>query len=254
MLRLRQICLAAPRLEPLVEDLQAILGLAVCHRDPGLAAYGLHNALLPLGSDFLEVVTPLHAGTAAGRFIQRSQGHGGYMAIFQTDDPAGRQRAAAALGVRTAHQIDHADYQSVQLHPRDCRAAFIELGHSRGGEARDGCWWPAGPHWQDFARQPAPPRLLGLRLESPDPAALARWWAAILRLPLDEAGSLRVERASIGFEQGAGEALGSVVLAVADPAACLQRAVDCGLRVELDQRFHLGGVYFQLLAAEPPAA
>ena len=86
-LRLRQVCLAAPRLAPVLDDLQAILGLQVCHRDPGLIAYGLENALLPVGTDFLEVVAPVQADTAAGRFIQRSRGQGGYMAIFQCSDP-----------------------------------------------------------------------------------------------------------------------------------------------------------------------
>ena len=62
--RLRQICLAAPRLAPVVDDLQAILGLSVCHRDPKLIAYGLENALLPIGTDFLEVVAPLQPDTA----------------------------------------------------------------------------------------------------------------------------------------------------------------------------------------------
>ena len=72
-LRLRQICLAAPRLEPVVDDLRAIFDLQVCHRDPGLAAYGLENALLPVGSDFIEVVAPIQADTAAGRFIERER-------------------------------------------------------------------------------------------------------------------------------------------------------------------------------------
>lgn len=250
MLRLRQICLAVPRLDAVVEDLQAIFGLSVCHRDAGLAGYGLHNALLPLGTDFLEVVAPLQGDTAAGRFIQRSRGHGGYMAIFQVDDPQTGQSRAAARGVRTAHRIDHADYQSVQLHPRDCRAAFIELGHSRGDSARLGAWWPAGPQWQRHVRSQHSKRLLGIRLESPEPAALAALWSAILDRPLANGHlpQLHIEHARIDFEPGANAALGTVMLAVADPAATLQRAIDRGLRVEADGRFHLGGVYFQPLA------
>lgn len=64
--------------------------------------------------------------------------------VVQVPDPRQRQAHAAALGVRTAHEIAHADCQSAQLHPRDCRAAFIELGHSPGGDERSGTWWPAG--------------------------------------------------------------------------------------------------------------
>ena len=141
-LRLRQICLAAPRLAPVVDDLQTIFGLSVCHRDPKLIAYGLENALLPIGTDFLEVVAPVQPNTAAGRFIHRSQGHGGYMAIFQAADPRQRQAAALALGVRTAHEIDQPGYLSVQLHAEVARLVDLVRGahpqRQRGGLALPG--------------------------------------------------------------------------------------------------------------------
>lgn len=249
-LRLRQVCLAAPRLEPVLDDLQAILGLTICHRDPGLIAYGLENALLPVGHDFIEVVAPVQADTAAGRFIRRSRGHGGYMAIFQCDDPKAGQARAAALGVRTAHEIDRPGaYTSVQLHPRDCRAAFIELGHSPGGDDRaTGTWWPAGPHWQAGVRTDVTRRLAGIVLESPDPAALRAHWAALLGLPADGDGPLVVEGQTIAVERGPADALGAVVLDVADVGATLDRAVDRGLWVQGDS-FHLAGVHVRLQRA-----
>lgn len=244
-LRLRQVCLAAPRLEPVVDDLQAILGLQVCHRDPGLIAYGLENALLPVGSDFIEVVAPVQADTAAGRFIRRSRGHGGYMAIFQCADPRAAQARATALGVRTAHEIDRPDYQSVQLHPRDCRAAFIELGHSPGGDDRaSGTWWPAGPHWQAGVHTAVTRRLLGITLESPEPAALLAHWAAILGLPAG-AAALQVDGSTIAAEPGPSDALGAIDLAVADVDAVLDRAVDRGHRVQ-GAGFHIAGVHIRL--------
>lgn len=244
-LRLRQVCLAAPRLEPVLDDLQFILGLSICHRDPGLIAYGLENALLPIGTDLLEVVAPVQADTAAGRFIRRSRGHGGYMAIFQTDDPKAGQARAATLGVRTAHEIDRPGlYTSVQLHPRDCRAAFIELGYSPGGEDRQtGTWWPAGPHWQAGIRTDVTRRLRGIVLESPEPATLLAHWAAILGLPAGEA--LVVDGTRITVEPGPADALGAIELAVADVAATLDRAVDRGLWAQGDG-FHLAGVHFRL--------
>ncbi len=248
LLRLRQVCLAAPRLEPVVDDLQAILGLQVCHRDPGLIAYGLENALLPVGTDFIEVVAPVQADTAAGRFIRRSRGHGGYMAIFQAEQPRAAQARAAALGVRTAHEIDRPAYQSVQLHPRDCRAAFIELGHSPGGDDRQqGTWWPAGPHWQAGMRTEVTQRLLGIVLESPEPAVLLAHWARILGLP-DAAPVLQVDGTAISAEPGPADALGAMLLAVADVDAVLDRAVDRGLRVQ-GSSFHLAGMHFRLQAA-----
>src|SRR5690348_2972257 len=118
-LHLRQICLVAPRLEPVVADIAAIMGLEVCYRDPHVAKYGLENALLPVDTILLEVVAPTRDGTAAGRFLDKSNGQGGYMAIFACDDPDARAISANALGVRTANVIDHPPYHGVQLHPRD---------------------------------------------------------------------------------------------------------------------------------------
>ncbi len=267
-MRLRQICLAAPRLEPVVDDLAFVFGLSVCHRDPNLAAYGLKNALLPLGTNFIEVVAPLFEGTAAGRFIARTRGHGGYMAIFQTSMPRERQAHAAALGVRTAHEIEREDYQSAQLHPRDCRAAFIEFGHSRCGEERMGSWWPAGPKWQEHVRTQHTVRLASVVLESPDPADLAALWSRVLAAPLqplrtlarDAVNELEPESESelglefdgvqLAFTKAATECLGTLVLEVRDAQSTLARAVDRGHRIA-GGGFHLGGMQFEVRQAAP---
>src|SRR4051795_7379144 len=98
--RLRQICLVAPSLEPVISDISSIMGLNVCYRDGNVAKYGLENALLPVDSILLEVVAPTQPGTAAGRFIDKTVGPGGYMAIFCCDDPDARGRTANAIGVR----------------------------------------------------------------------------------------------------------------------------------------------------------
>jgi hypothetical protein len=120
-IRLRQICLVARELEPLIADIAAIMGLAVCYRDSNVEKYGLVNALLPIDTILLEVVSPFREGTAAGRFLDKTSGRGGYMAIFCCDDPDARGRHAESIGVRIANVIDHAPYHGVQLHPRDCR-------------------------------------------------------------------------------------------------------------------------------------
>jgi len=133
-MRLRQVCLVAPHLEPVVGDITAILGLDVCYRDPHVEKYGLENALMPVDATLLEVVAPTQPGTAAGRFLEKSGGRGGYMVILSCEDPDERGRFAASIGVRTANVIDHPPYHGVQLHPRDCRAAFIEFNHTAGSD------------------------------------------------------------------------------------------------------------------------
>ena len=249
-LRLRQICLAAPRLAPVIDDLQAIFKVQVCYRDPNVGHFGLENALIPIGTDFLEVVAPIKPDTAAGRFISRSRGHGGYMAIFQTDTPRQRQAHAQSLGVRTAHEIERDAYQSAQLHPRDVRASFIELAHSTGGDERMGTWWPAGEKWQQSVRTRDTKRMLGIELESPTPAELANHWSNILQTPqlrVDSAAALRFDESTIRFVNGASECMGAIIVQVADPAATIERALNCGYRVDGDS-FHLSGVNFRVVA------
>src|SRR6201999_4088544 len=114
-IRLRQICLVSPGIEPVTSDIADIMGLRVCYRDGNVAKYGLENALLPVDTILLEVVAPVREGTAAGRFIDKTGGRGGYMAIFCCDDPDERAQHASRVGVRIATVIDHPSYHGVQL-------------------------------------------------------------------------------------------------------------------------------------------
>jgi hypothetical protein len=73
-IRLRQICLVAEKLAPVLEDFKAVLGLEVCFKDPEVAVFGLENALMPVGGNFIEVVAPVKETTAAGRYLKRRNG------------------------------------------------------------------------------------------------------------------------------------------------------------------------------------
>src|SRR5262245_59780328 len=99
-MHIRQVALVASALEPVVADLCAVFGLEVAFRYPGVAVFGLHNAVMPVGMQFLEVVSPTREDTTAGRFLARRGGDGGYMVILQTDDLAADRRRLATLGVR----------------------------------------------------------------------------------------------------------------------------------------------------------
>ena len=99
MLRMRQIALVAHDLNAIEADFREVFGLEVCYRDPGVAKYGLHNFLMPVGNGFLEVVAPTEEGTAGGRYLERRGGDGGYMVILQTDDIAAVRARVADLGL-----------------------------------------------------------------------------------------------------------------------------------------------------------
>jgi hypothetical protein len=249
--RLRQICLVTPRLEPVVSDLADIMGLEVCYRDPNVAKYGLENALLPVDTVLLEVVAPVTTGTAAERFIEKTAGRGGYMAIFCCDDPDERAHHAAGMGVRTANVIDHPPYHAVQLHPRDCRGAFIEFSHTEGSDDKSGPYPPAGPDWQRSIRKDVTQALIGVEMQSPEPAALATHWAQIIGLPasIDGVGDceLRLPNCSFHFVRGPHEIMSGLIFRVSNPAAVCQTAQTKGYAVS-GQSFPIGGVTFRLAA------
>jgi hypothetical protein len=250
-LRLRQICLVAPHLEPVISDIADIMGLDVCYRDGNVAKYGLVNALLPVDTILLEVVAPTQAGTAAGRFLDKTGGRGGYMAIFCCDDPDARGEHAKKIGVRVANVIDHAPYHGVQLHPRDCRAAFIEFNHTDGSDDVLGAYPPAGPDWQKSIRKDVTRALIGVEMESPEPQALAEHWGRILEIPVGKnAGGepeLRLPNCSFRFVRGAGDIMSGLTFRVADSAAVLDNAKKKGY-AEAGASFLLGGVTFRLAA------
>jgi hypothetical protein len=246
---LRQICLVAPQLEPVIADIAAIMGLSVCYRDGNVEKYGLVNALMPVDTILLEVVSPFRAGTAAGRFIEKTGGRGGYMAIFCCDDPDARAKAASALGVRTANVIAHAPYHGVQLHPRDCRAAFIEFNHTDGSDDVLGAYPPAGPEWQSFIRKEMTQALTGVEMQSPDPAGLAEHWGRILGLPVSRgeggARELKLPNAVFRFVAGESEIMSALEFRVADADAVCEAARARGYECS-DYEFLIGGVTFRL--------
>ncbi len=250
-LRLRQICLVAPHLEPVISDIAGIMGLSVCYRDGNVAKYGLENALLPVDTILLEVVAPFQAGTAAGRFLEKTGGRGGYMAIFCCDDPDARAKHAEQIGVRIANVIGHSPYHGVQLHPRDCRAAFIEFNHTDGSDDILGPYPPAGPDWQKSIAKDVTQALTGVEMQSPEPQALAEHWGRIIEMPVSRNANgepeLKLPNCSFAFIKGESEIMSGLTFRVADITKVLDAAKAKGHAVSGDS-FEIGGVEFRLTA------
>ncbi len=256
-LRLRQICLVASDLDPIVEELRAIFGLEVCYVDPGVARFGLRNTLLPIGNQFLEVVCPTRSGTAAGRYLDRRGGDGGYMVITQCAREAQREhrRRAQELGVRIAFEFENPAYSCMQLHPRDTGGCFFEIDWSEGDDVPDGPWQPAGPDWQRARRLDAVTAIRAAELQSPDPKGLARRWSDLAAIPVEtgEDGNpvLCLENAEIRFvhtRDGRGEGLAGLDVAVVDRARLAAAAAARG-HTGLDDRIEIGGTFFRLVDA-----
>jgi len=253
-LRLRQICLVAPELEPAVEAVRSIFGLQVCHRDPAVGKYGLVNALFVCGHQFLEMVAPFRDGTTAGRFLQRSGGRGGYMAIFDTHDPEARRAHVQALGVRIANVMDYPEFFGIQLHPSDCRATMLEFDRSAGNESLDGAYWPAGPHWRDQQRLDLVSSLQSIDVQSPDAEGLAAHWSRLIQVPIERTSrgepALRFELGAARFiatPAGSAERLDALHIDVVDAQRTRAAAYALGCTFEGDgddAGFVLAGVRF----------
>ena len=230
-LRLRQVCLVAADLETEAARLKQALGVKECYRDANVGKYGLENVLFPVGSSFIEIVSPTRPGTTAGRFLERHGGRHGYMIILDCDDPERRQRHAESLGIRTANLIRHGDYLGVQLHPKDTGAAMIEFNRTLGGEDAMGPYAPAGPDWQRAVRSDVTRRLVAVEIECPDPARLSARWGELLERSVSARHCISLDAGEIHFLPGNGSeaVFAGVVLEAAAPASVEL----CGLRFRL---------------------
>jgi hypothetical protein len=253
-IHLRQICLVAESLEPAVKDLSAILGIRTCHVDPEVGKWGLQNALLPVGKDFLEVVAPVQNDTSAGRHLTRRSGDGGYMVICQVptkqEQDAARARATANQ-VRVAYESDRKSWRLMQLHPGDMQGAYLEIDWDEQADP-EGNWMPAGgTDWQEHISTEIVKRITGVELQGDDPQAMADHWAAICGAVVETREgppTVPLSNAVLRFVQdfdGRGPGLGGIDLSSNDAGAAIKIArergclgddgqiIICGTRINL---------------------
>lgn len=235
--RIRQLVFASNEAKD-IQTLKQVLDLGEGFVDPGVGEFGLTNGVFALGDQFLEVVVPTQANTAAGRFIERTGGIGGYMAIFQTDDLAGVRRRADDLHIRRVWNIDRSDISASHLHPADIGAAIVSIDEARP----EGSWLWGGPGWRDNSR---PGALTRLEVSARDPQVLSERWGRVLRVPSQSAGhgvyDLELGEHIISFKPGDRDFLSDYHLLHPDVEGCLARARDCGLETA-DSAFVFTGV------------
>lgn len=251
-LRLRQIALVAHKLEPVVEDLEAVFGLEVGHIDPGVGKWGLHNVLMPVGSQFLEIVAPTKEGTPGGRYLERRGGDGGYMVITQCDTHPPRRARVEALGIRTVLDRDSDAHKIMQLHPKDSGGSFLEIDWAEGGDDPAGPWPPAGFDWQKAVDTDVISAITAAEIQGDDPSRTAARWSEIIEQPLSRDGkgyeTLQLENATIRFVEatdGRGEGLGGIGVAAVDRDRALSSAKERGL-VDDQDTIMIGGLRFYL--------
>lgn len=244
-LRIRQIVVAARDLESTVSRLSRILGVRVCYRDPGVAEFGLVNALMAMGDQFLEVVSPNRPETAAGRHLER-YGDSPYMLLLQTDDFPGDRDRLQRLGVRTIWESPRADIRAVHLHPKDIGGAIVSLDQPEPPED-----WPwAGSQWRDCVTEQGARKVLSVTLGARDPVTLASRWAEVLGTsdPARDGDWIRIglTEGELRFESADNDRLIAYTLAMPDPGAALAAARTEGLDVN-GQTVMICGTRFELV-------
>ena len=230
--RLRQAVFVAGQLEPVAAQLREALGLDEPFRDPGVGVFGLANTVFALGDCFLEIVSPVAPDTAAGRYMARHGGDGGYMVMFDLEDLDSARARARAAGVRTVWSIDLPDISGTHLHPADTRGAIVSIDGSRPY----GSWRWGGPGWTAQVGSGARGALSGVTIAVADPAGVAARWGEVLGvaagddgLELDS-GEVRFVAANSPAEEGLCEIRVEVPSAVRDGR---EETVVGGVRLKL---------------------
>lgn len=242
-MRLRQIALVAAELRPVEEAIADELGLEVCYRDPGLAAFGLRHGLYPIGDRILEVVVPKSPGTTAGRFLDRRGGDGGYMVLVQTDDVDRERQRVTDGGFRIIHDggtvqptaepgTPPARIHGIHLHPKDVGGAILSIDQADPADS----WGWAGYDWAYHSRSDVVSDLVAVEIQAADPADMASRWAAALGAAISDDNRIDLSDATIRFvadTDGRGDGLSAADLVATDRGRAGQTIELCGVRFNL---------------------
>ena len=220
MIRLRQVALVAKDLEPVARQLCDTFNLTIAVRDLDVAEFGLTNALMTVGDQFIEIISPTTEGTAGGRMIERRGGDSGYMVMHEVDDLDHRLSHLADNNVRIIWSGDFDDIRGRHLHPKDTGGAIVSLDEA----IPEGSWRWAGTTWTPHRQNSVVSSIAGVTIGANDPATMRSRW--------DE---LSISTA-IHFEQAGprGEGIDRVDLVAAD-------------RRRVGETFDIGGVTWVLV-------
>ena len=251
---LRQICLVARELEPVLDGLTRLLELRPCYTDPGVGEFGLHNVLLPVGTNFLEIVAPVEKSTAAGRYLDRRKGDGGYMVICQVATKKEQDlvlQNAQKAKVRVAWQSNNEEFHCMQLHPRDMGGAFFEVDWDVQSDFF-GSWHPAGgAGWQEDHHTSSVLRVTAVGIQSEQPQKVASHWSAVSGISLLPDSSeliLPFANAHLKFfaiKDNRGAGLVEVDIEVKNIKRILEKAIKSEF-LSGDNYVYIGGVRFNL--------
>ncbi len=242
---LRQLVMVSSLRDPIVDSLCKLFDIKVSFNDPGVGHFGLENAVLPVGTDFLEVVSPVQENTTAGRYLDRRDGDGGYMVIIQVDDFSEVQSNVKENSITVVWESEHPEARAIHLHPKEMGGAILSLDWMNPKES----WKWAGPNWDEFVNTSTIKRFVGVEIQSDNPESMKNKWQSVLRVPDEKISDteINLDTTWIRFikdEDGRGPGVSAFCIEANDNSSLLKKADDLGLVNE--EEIFIGGVKFLL--------
>lgn len=242
---LRQLVMVSSLRDPIVDSLCKLFDIKVSFNDPGVGHFGLENAVLPVGTDFLEVVSPVEKNTTAGRYLDRRSGDGGYMVIIQVDDFSDVQNNVKENNVTVVWESVHPEARAMHLHPKEMGGAILSLDWMNPKES----WKWAGPNWKQFVNTSTINRFVGVEIQSDNPEAMKIKWQSVLRVPENKIrdNEIKLDNTWIRFvedEDGRGPGVSAFCIEANDNESLLKKADEIGLLHK--EEIFIGGVKFLL--------
>jgi hypothetical protein len=269
--RLRQVALVTTDLERDVGHFREIFGILIAHVDLTMAKYGLRNAILAAGGDFIEVVGLVTEESSAARYLRKRGGDCGYMLIMQSEDAVAHRKRLAEKGILGIEFLGGEPYGAVSppadpeiaaelerfskrhilthFHPRHSAGVLCEIDSLPGVEnwrEQNSAWPAAGEDWRraasDFCRG-----ICGATVEHPEPEAAAADISTLLDLPVvtvDDGPAVRLLGGPIRFVPalaGRGGGIVGLDMRVVDPDVARARAEAVGV-LDAEGRIHIGGL------------
>lgn len=247
-IRLRQIALVASDRDAVIKQLCDVFALNVAYQDPALETLGLHNSLVAVNDQFIEVVAPIRENTTAERYRQRRGGDTGYMVIFQTNNHAKYRVLVAEHHVRVVADFSAPGFHNMQLHPADTGGVFFEIDQ----EDDINKWHPAGKTWRDTINTTLIQSITGIDIACTNPEQTAQRWSQLLDIPVSIGRNCGMHKLRLGTEtirfiptSSRGEGLETVEIETSDVAGVISHAQELSLPCT-DNSVTIGGVTFVL--------
>ena len=184
---IRQIVMVSAKRDPVVKNLCELFECEVAFNDPGVGHFGLENAVIPIGTDFLEVVSPKEENTTAGRFLDKRNGDGGYMIIIQVDNFKDSKGLVEKNNIEVVWETDLPKAKAIHLHPKQMGGAILSLDWMDPKES----WKWAGPEWTSHISGPIT-GIDGVQIQSDNPETMFQDWLDVLGNPKSSKEKLKI--------------------------------------------------------------